>query len=397
MSEAWLTANAVVGPPPFKPALTGIRFDNPPAPRASEALYQQYFRDHILTQLNNLVLNKVMDTSRDFYLPTAGRNRAPDISACGKDFVLDASAVVTIGDIKPRSDNGRFQDAHKGQVLTYLHLLLEKQRHRNEATGFLTDCYSIIFITLSHIDYQRVRVSCAYDLSKAENIGNRLLRALLDAAHPRLGFETIPGFRGLSMLQETVFSSIFSVVDNPHLVLKLCRDSSLVARETRALARLKGQAGVIQLEAQSPHSLLLSPMAKDTVEHKFRKPANPRGPIAQIVGTLQACHKAGVLHRDCRSSNILVGHDDALILADFGCSCLMDESPQAPMGAPVVFQSSSCLEGNVFRREDDLHILVRSLYALRAEVPDTIDRIELSNFWAERGMFIRMCNTCSSQ
>ena len=127
-----------------------------------------------------------------------------------------------------------------------------------------------------------------------------------------------------------------------------------------------------------------TPRAQCTAQHAVSHGTITQAILADVVSALQRCHTVGVLHRDCRPSNILI-NDGRSILSDFGCSCM---APEDFMGAPRELWSDHLLDGKLFRKQDDLHIFVRSLYALRSALPRPSAMLqEVKEFWATRGMF----------
>ncbi|CAN6244723.1 unnamed protein product [Urochloa humidicola] len=58
--------------------------------------------------------------------------------------------------------------------------------------------------------------------------------------------------------------------------------------------------------------------------------------MSQILEGLRHCHARGVLHRDIKGSNLLVGNDGVLKIADFGLATFFDPNHPQPMTSRVV-------------------------------------------------------------
>jgi hypothetical protein len=70
--------------------------------------------------------------------------RHPDICFYPKGSSCDVVNIAFLAEIKIQR-KGDFEDADKGEVLTFAQRLLKVQPFRNEVTVFLCDCYSIQF------------------------------------------------------------------------------------------------------------------------------------------------------------------------------------------------------------------------------------------------------------
>uniref|UniRef100_A0A0E0CM24 [RNA-polymerase]-subunit kinase n=1 Tax=Oryza meridionalis TaxID=40149 RepID=A0A0E0CM24_9ORYZ len=119
-----------------------------------------------------------------------------------------------------------------------------------------------------------------------------------------------------------------------------------MAREIHVLRRLD-HPNVVRLEgivtSRLSHSLYLVFEYMDhdlaglaaTPGLRFTEP-QVKCLMAQILAGLRHCHDRGVLHRDIKGANLLIGGDGALKIADFGLATFFDAARPQPLTSRVV-------------------------------------------------------------
>lgn len=85
--------------------------------------------------------------------------------------------------------------------------------------------------------------------------------------------------------------------------------------------------------------------------------------LAQLIGALQACHRAQIVHGDIKPANILINDENQLILADFGISAKEHGAYLLNTGSGV-YRAPESLAGEPLTRAVDIYALGRLLERL---------------------------------
>ena len=90
--------------------------------------------------------------------------------------------------------------------------------------------------------------------------------------------------------------------------------------------------------------------------------------LAGVVDGLAALHARGLVHRDLKPANVLVGDDDAPVLADFGLAAAVGDAGAASGGSPFSM-SPQQLEGAPPAPADDIYAFGALAYELLGGYP----------------------------
>ncbi|HLS80302.1 MAG TPA: serine/threonine-protein kinase [Steroidobacter sp.] len=91
----------------------------------------------------------------------------------------------------------------------------------------------------------------------------------------------------------------------------------------------------------------------------------------QVAAALAYAHRAGLVHRDVKSSNVLLSHEGAALLADFGTATALTigDGPAAVGGGSPYSMSPQQLDGRPASPADDVYGLGAMLYELLTGYP----------------------------
>jgi eukaryotic-like serine/threonine-protein kinase len=153
-------------------------------------------------------------------------------------------------------------------------------------------------------------------------------------------------------------------------------------REAQALARI-AQPNVLTVYdvGTSGDQVFLAAelVAGDTLEEWLRQPRRWRAVLdtfLQAARGLDAVHAAGLVHRDFKPSNVLIGQDDRVRVFDFGVVRFTDvEAVRREFAGTPIYMAPEQLRGEVADARSDQYSFCLALHeALWAGPPGEVDR-----------------------
>lgn len=151
-------------------------------------------------------------------------------------------------------------------------------------------------------------------------------------------------------------------------------------REARAVAALNHPniASVFDYgEDESRHFIVMElvrgrDLAQVLHEEKTIEPSRASGIAAQICGALGAAHDAGVIHRDVKPANVILGAGDRVKVTDFGIARAAGQSTLTATGSVLGtahYLSPEQASGSPLQPQSDLYSLGIVLYEMLTGAP----------------------------
>lgn len=154
-----------------------------------------------------------------------------------------------------------------------------------------------------------------------------------------------------------------------HVVVRVGTVEALeLVREMEILPRLVGISGVVQYVCSGTvlhyHGLRACVREHiDGVSLRFARVSVP-ALSAWLLCTLKAVHSRGVVHRDIKPDNIIVGSSGDLTLIDFGCATQIGFLGG---GGTPRYASKNALTGGRALTQDDFHSVARVIDTLQSK------------------------------
>lgn len=176
------------------------------------------------------------------------------------------------------------------------------------------------------------------------------------------------------MLQRDV--AIKEIVPPPGLTIEARQELRVRSlREARAIAQLDHVNVVrvfdVLLSADGDPQIVMEYVPSRSL-HDTITTDGPVAPVRAaeiglaVLGALRAAHRAGIMHRDVKPANILVGADDRIVLTDFGLATAVEDVnltlSGVVLGSPAYVSPERAMRGTV-GPEGDFWSLGATLYA----------------------------------
>jgi eukaryotic-like serine/threonine-protein kinase len=161
------------------------------------------------------------------------------------------------------------------------------------------------------------------------------------------------------------------------------RDSlrARVLREARAAARLNHPGAITLYDVLEEQGrafivmeLITAPTLAGLVASEGPLPPERVARIGlQIASVLDAAHRAGIVHRDVKPGNVMVGEDGSVWLADFGIAHLQDDprltTSSIIVGSPWYMAPEQAVGGDIGPATDLWGLGATMYYAVEGEAP----------------------------
>ena len=89
-----------------------------------------------------------------------------------------------------------------------------------------------------------------------------------------------------------------------------------------------------------------------------------RGSVVDLCHAVSAVHAAGLLHRDIKAHNVMLGHDGRVVLMDFGTGRELNDAVDLRSGGTPLYVAPEVLDGQPATAQSDVYSLGVLLFHL---------------------------------
>ncbi|GBB83718.1 hypothetical protein RclHR1_01040023 [Rhizophagus clarus] len=350
--------------------------NNPISEKTTEKEVQKWFKDVTTCLSSGQIVFR--ETNNTPYL----NGYKPDFSIFNINDIPNDSytviAVQTILELKKHKRTIGFSDEEKGQLMDYLHILIEQQLLRRLFAVFLSDG---IFLYVMAFDRNTNRhQECQTDFLT----GIRLIHTLIyqNSGYTKICESTIIDFTKQISSTRTTMVKIrlkeFLGKGSSARVYKIdweCEPAAIkmssnnLGYEANILKELSVHnfTNVPIILANNNNNLVIKPVCEYFNNNLNNFQAQH---YMDLLNLLKRIHSFRVFHRDIRPSNIMLDtENNLLVLVDWGSAV------HNPSDAPILYEgtttyaSPSILDNNfgnyIPKPSDDLHSFVRTVYIMR--------------------------------